>query len=111
MAHVDVGAGALKTTVSSRDYQMGDVTGSSVTLQAVMVAQVNAAKAVREAVVCIEGRDLPEFAFVCDGGTHRSTSCAVLLAMLAYYGAGVCFHTPRTVNDLRDAIDAHMGRR
>ena len=110
MPHVDVGVGEFRANVHSWYYHMRDVTGCSVRVQATMVAQANVARAVREAVICIETDNLSEFAFVCDGGMHRSTSCVLLLAMLAYYGAGVCFHTPRTATDLRATIDEHTGR-
>ena len=97
---LDVARGEFHTDARG-PYDLGAETGSSFVVQAHMVLQVNVAKAVEHAVFSIETFNLEDFAFACDGGTHRSVCCALLLAMLAYPKAEVCLHTPRTRDHLK----------
>ena len=64
--------------------------------------QENTPKAVKEAVICVFTYNLQELAFVCMGGTHRSSAVAFLLAVLAYPAAEICGHTTRTIDAMRE---------
>ena len=55
------------------------------------------ARVLADAAVDIVARGLPAYAFRCQGGTHRSVGCAVLLVLLAFPRAVLCPHTNNTI--------------
>ena len=110
IASLDVARGEFYTDARG-PYDLGVETGSSFVVQARMVLQVNVAKAVEHGVFSIETFNLEDFGFVCDGGTHRSVCCALLLAMLAYPKAEVCLHTRRTRLHLEGELASAMDYR
>ena len=87
-------------------YNLREVSGVSLSVQAEVCTQVACAKAIEEAVVRVELQRFlskREIAFACDGGTHRSLACGFLLHALAYPRASILPGTRRTVAD----CDAH----
>ena len=77
-------------------YNVNEVTGLDFVVQASLVVTTAAVAALREAFHCIEDHDIDDFAFLCQGGTHRSVGCCFLLAALVYPGAEISLTTPRT---------------
>jgi hypothetical protein len=86
-------------------YNMSDVTGIDFALQAVLVCQTCTPEILIDACREIETGNLFTFTLVCSHATHRSVACAVLLAILAYPNAQICFSTSRTQ---RAAVDWRM---
>ena len=83
-------------------YDMKDVTGLDMEVQARLLSQPVFLRAVWEAVQMLERHPATEdFAFVCRSGTHRSVGAISLLAMVMYPNADVCLHTKRTLDDAR----------
>jgi hypothetical protein len=85
----------------SHTYDIGSVTGLDFEVLAALVEQREMPRLLREAVMLIEAQGLDEIAFLCDGGTHRSLGCCMLLAALVYKLASVCPHTSRTIEAAR----------
>ena len=90
------------TCAQSSTYHLSEVTGANSAVQASLVTHVSTAQAIEDAVIQLElQRSSPErtITFVCDGGTHRSYGCGVILASLFYPGALIIPSTPRTLRD------------
>ena len=77
-------------------YNMEEVTGIDLLVQAVLVRQPATAEVILDACRFIELQELDTFAFICKGATHRSCCCAILLASLVYRCARIVFSTGRT---------------
>jgi len=83
-------------------YEMKEVTGIDLKVQAVVATQRVAVDAIVRARDMIEEGDLHHFAFVCSFATHRSVACAMILASFIYHEAAIVFCTRRTENSARD---------
>ena len=79
-------------------YCMQEVTGLDFRVQAVLITQKETAFVLLDACRLIEVDGLNDFCFVCQGGTHRSAGCCVLLAALIYQNTEVILTTSRTRN-------------
>ena len=79
-------------------YRMQEVTGLDFRVQAVLITQQETACVLLDACRLIEVHGLNDFCFVCQGGTHRSVGCCVLLAALIYQNTEVILTTSRTRN-------------
>jgi hypothetical protein len=98
--HVDL-CSQFKPDARSKNpagYTMDSVTGLDRAVMCTVIGQKATAKALTAAVTRIESdHHLPELAFSCTGGTHRSVAFACLLAMFAYPRAEVRLTTRRTI--------------
>ena len=102
-SHIDL-VTRFPLTAFSDAYDMRDVTGVNLCVQARLVVQLDTARAIEEAIICVEmQRHHPTtgLAFVCTGGTHRSLGCGCLLLILAYPEADII---PRTERARRSAM-------
>ena len=97
-------------------YDLKDVTGIDFVVQAVLCSQLLTAEVLWDACRFIELQELDTFAFVCQGATHRSCGCAVLMACLLYHHARIMFSTIRTQRAARqrgmieEEVGDHGGR-
>ena len=76
--------------------EMGSVTCVEFRVQVVVASQLVTAEVLLDVFNSIEQYDYTEFAFVCQGATHCSVACCILLTAIAYSEAFVCLSTPRT---------------
>jgi len=83
-------------------YEMKEVTGIDLKVQAVVATQRVAVDAIVRARDMIEEGDLRHFAFVCSFATHRSVACAMILASFIYHEASIVFCTRRTESSARN---------
>jgi len=102
-AFIDV-ANSFPLSAKSNAYDMSDVSGVNLCVQANLVTQVYTAKAIEEAVVRVEWQrqsstERQSIAFACDHGTHRSFGCGCLLLSLVYPAARIVPCTHRTRKD------------
>jgi len=84
-------------------YEMKNVTGVDLKVQAVLATQTRTIDAIITARDMIEQGDLRHFAFVCSHATHRSVGCALMMASFVYHNASIVFSTSRTER----AAEAH----
>ena len=104
MKYLDVGFAPFDLWLPEKGTREAALTGCSAGVQGGFVRQDAAATAVRFAVQEVESRQLKSFTFACDRGTHASPACALLMAMLAYPKARVCFHQSSAAAALSDLI-------
>ena len=86
----------------SLHYTMAEVSGVHWEVQAAVAVQEMTPTVLLEAMHVIETGNLSHFAFVCQGGTHRSVACCILLAALVYSDAQIVLTTHRTRRDASD---------
>ena len=82
------------------------LTGCDFAVMARLAGQQSTAIALRLAMLQIELQELPEIAFTCLGGTHRSVGCACLLAIVFYPEAHLVFHTDKTRSAASERLQA-----
>ena len=94
---IDVDTGIATTAIGARRGPMNQTTGCDLGIIGFLASQESVSYALRLAIWEVEGLDLSEIGFTCQGATHRSVGCACLLALLFYPEAHLVFHTRNTI--------------
>ena len=94
---IDVDTGIAATALGARRGPMNQITGCDLGIIAYLASQEAVSYALHLAILEVEGLELSEIGFTCQGGTHRSVGCACLLALLFYPEAHLVFHTSNTI--------------
>ena len=92
---INVGAAGLNAKCRFL-YDRNNVAGLDLNVLAVVCTRSLAPALLRDASARIERGNLDSFTFVCQGATHRSVACCVLLATMVYRTATIYLTTPRT---------------
>ena len=94
---IDVDTGIATTAIGARRGPMKQTTGCDLGIIGFLASQESVSYALRLAIWEVEGLELSEIGFTCQGATHRSVGCACLLALLFYPEAHLVFHTRNTI--------------
>ena len=104
LQYIDVDTGIQCTAMGAGN--LNYLTGCDFAVMARLMSQQSTAIALRLAMLQIELQGLPEIAFTCLGGTHRSVGCACLLAVVFYPEAHLVFHTDRSRSAASERLQA-----
>ena len=86
-------------TTFNKQYDVRPLSGFDFCVLAVLVIQEVTVDVLLAAIDMVERNDLRDLALCCDGATHRSVGCMILLAAMVYPNAEIVLTTKRTQQD------------
>ena len=95
---LDLGKFEALTTFNTQ-YDVRPLSGVDFCVQAVLLMQEVTVDVLLAAIDMVERDNLRDLALCCDGATHRSVGCAILLAAIVYPNAEIILTTRRTQQD------------